>query len=167
MLQSHLDNDSIFFTLERNFIFADGWEYLNIYVQSQTGYQYEFYASNSDNDEGNCMLPAGILVGNVPDTGHFWDTFNLSYIAGSGAVYNLNQYANFNKLYSLLSLGTGFLSSGKPFWDKIPVNQDRFIVFRILKENTYQYYWVKVKLSNAILTIYNGKYQMDSITTGQ
>lgn len=66
------------------------------------------------------------------------------------------------------------MASTKPYWDKIPANQDRFIVFRILKGSEYQYIWVRVKLNNSILitgisilTVYNGKYQMNNIVTGQ
>lgn len=169
-----IDNDSIFFSLERNYIYVDGWEFLNIYVQSQTGHQYEFYASKSTNDEGNGLLPAGVQISNTPDSSHVWDTFKLSYISGSGVIYNLDEYANFDKLYSLYSSGTGDLFGLKPFWDKIPENQDRFLVFRILKNSSYQYYWIKVRLSynvttvgGGVLTVYNGKYQMNSITTGQ
>lgn len=65
-----IDGDSIFFSLERNYIFVDGWEFLNIYAQSKSGQQYEFYASKTNNDEGNCMLAAGVSVGNIPDADH-------------------------------------------------------------------------------------------------
>ena len=51
-------------------------------------------------------------------------------------------------------------------------NTDQYIVFRKLKGAQYQYYWLKVRNneqpggSNTI-QILNGKYQLNSITTGQ
>lgn len=56
----------------------------------------------------------------------------------------------------------------------LPFDTDKYIVFRKSKNNLYQYYWVRIRYTDELnlhlkytLSVLNGKYQMNSIITGQ
>lgn len=80
--------------------------------------------------------------------------------------------------YHWVSLNTNIYSKttrtilGRPIFGDVSTygTDDRYLIFRKLMGSNYQYYWVKLKYSNGIyryLTISTGKYQLNSIITGQ
>ena len=56
---------------------------------------------------------------------------------------------------------------GIPIFTSVSTMQDKYLVFRKQKGTSYLYFWVKLKYDSNGLNILNGKYQMDSIITGQ
>ena len=56
---------------------------------------------------------------------------------------------------------------GIPIFTSVSTTEDKYLVFRKQKGTSYLYFWVKVKYDSNGLNILNGKYQMDSIMTGQ
>jgi len=52
--------------------------------------------------------------------------------------------------------------------ENIRVNEDRYFVFRKRStSNVYTYFWIRVKYTGGIFYVYNGKFQRNSIITGQ
>ena len=62
------------------------------------------------------------------------------------------------------------------FKNDLPYNTDRYIFFRKFKTSGYMYYWVKIRYTDNVnilqyhdytISVASGKYQMNSIITGQ
>lgn len=87
----------------------------------------------------------------------------------SGSYYS----TYFSKLFQFNYDGYQYLTQG------MPRNKNQYIVLRKLKGTQYQYYWIRVRNDDSaplVITggdcrintkILNGKYQLNSITTGQ
>lgn len=87
----------------------------------------------------------------------------------------INKWVSINETNNEVYFGEGtILWPLNILQDVMPVNSERYVVFRKLKSTGYQYYWIKMKYTDELnlhlkytLSILNGKYQMNSIVTGQ
>lgn len=155
-----VDDDSLLFA-----IFKGGYTYISIGFKSSTGNQYEFYAGTHADSNSLHTLPAGVTVNATPDAGHTWQAFQPQ--AWFDTPFN-----------SELLLSEETSVDFATVWKDIP-NANRYIVFRRLKGSGYQYYWVKVGATftgvpmfvglqmTASTHVFNGRYQINSIVTGQ
>ena len=68
-------------------------------------------------------------------------------------------------------LGRSYIQGYPTFNTNIPFNTDKYIVLKKPKLAGNQYYWIKFRrtgvLGNETMEAINGKYQMNSIVTGQ
>ena len=161
-----IDGDSLKFYVQC-FNFFDNTDYLIIGTTS-TAYEYlnvkNYYHhinTNELNTTDTSMLITdvnavdGNTLINNSYSAHPWQPF----------VLNNNQYIGLSILYRTSLTDTMYVNG-------LFKNKDQYIVFRKLKGTQYQYYWIKVRnnevagLTNTI-QILNGKYQLNSITTGQ
>ncbi len=141
-----LDGDSILFSTDFTVSTGSGFSH-NIFIKPLSNNVYEHIAYSG------LFLPNTTI--NSTDTTKHW-----------------LQFANGNGSY-LLS-GTSVLYKFDLFTDYLPFNADRYIVFRKQKQNGYLYFWLKVRYTDDLnlhlsytLNVLNGKYQMNSIVTGQ
>jgi hypothetical protein len=122
------------------------------------------YDSTQTPDNGVNTIDGGILI-------------NDSYTANPWLPFITSPYQSI-ELLPYLSVSTLDLSmSDRPswFWYFMKKNIDQYIVLRKLEGSQYQYYWIKIRnviIHNATtyqnyVKIFNGKYQFNSITTGQ
>lgn len=171
-----IDGDTLLFAIFHTFtpiVFSqEEREHISIGFKSSTGNTYELYNLINYPEYTSSRglyhtLGAGVTVSDIPDSLHEW----IPFVAQQ-------YYATSFDKEILFSQNTGNVMSFdyKPAWEGAQgaFNQDRFIVFRKLKGTNYQYYWVRIKIiyKNILVGlpttfIYNGKYQMNSITTGQ
>ena len=157
-----IDGDSIRFYIN-NFNFfeiidylyisskSNQFEYLNVktYFHNTNTYQFDSTTLLTDVNAVN----SGVFIDNSYSA-HSWVPF----------IFTNNQYICASILYRTTDASPD-LKNG------LFKNTDQYIVFRKLKGAQYQYYWLKVRNneqpggSNTI-QILNGKYQLNSITTG-
>jgi len=141
------------------------FELLNV---KQDGFNYytnaydttHYYADASDVN----TLDSGIVVNDSYNT-HAW----LPFVFNAGRYYT----PLFSKLFQFNADGYQYLIQG------MPRNRNQYIILRKLKGTQYQYYWVRVRNDDSTpllvtgdnliinIKVLNGKYQMNSITTGQ
>lgn len=170
-----IDNDSLTFGLGSYFDYgpityfavktnSPNFEMLNV---KQDGFNlYEnaydtthYYADPSDVN----TLDSGIIINDSYNTNP-WIPFLFS------GTYYATYYS---KLFQFNYDGYQYLTQG------MPRNKNQYIVLRKLKGTQYQYYWIRVRNDDSaplVITggdcrintkILNGKYQLNSITTGQ
>ena len=178
-----IDGDTLLFAIFHTLTWIDftqvDREHISIGFQSSTGHTYEFYNLINYPEFTSTIglyhtLGAGVTVGDTPDSTHEWIPFESQQ-------FYTTSYDN-EILFSQTN-GNPISFDPRPYWEgaQDAFNQDRFIVFRRLKGTAYQYYWVRIKMldKSTVLQylilglplpttfIYDGKYQMNSITTGQ
>jgi len=178
-----VDGDTLLFAIFRKLVWVDfaqeEQEHISIGFQSSTGHAYEFYNLINYPEFTSTRglyhtLGAGVTVSDTPDSTHEW----IPFVAQQ---YYSTSYDK-EILFSQTS-GNPLSFDYKPYWEgeQGAFNQGRFIVFRRLKGTAYQYYWVRIKMldKSTVLQylilglplpttfIYDGKYKMNSITTGQ
>lgn len=119
-------------------------------------------------------INSGVLI-NDSYTANTWDTlfyFNPSATVSFGSYDLSGKYAT-SPLVSLHSDVDGI-----PWYKyEMPENTDQYIVFRKRINSQYQYYWLRTRNETVYssdsmnvtrtIKVLNGKYQMNSITTGQ
>ena len=158
-----VDDDSLLFV----FFTTTGWgtrRHITIGYKSSTGNQYEFYAGTQADSNSLNTLPRGVTVNGIPDAGHVWQPFTQQvwYTTRFDKEILLDEENSIDFVW---------------YWKDIP-NMERYIVFRRLRGAVYEYYWVWTGAMfttafpyNSPMTLgtflFNGKYQMNSITTGQ
>jgi len=178
-----VDGDTLLFAIFHTLTWIDftqvDREHISIGFQPSTGHTYEFYNLINYPEFTSTRglyhtLGAGVTVGDTPDSTHEWIPFESQQ-------FYTTSYDN-EILFSQTN-GNPISFDPYPYWEgaQDAFNQDRFIVFRRLKGTAYQYYWVRIKMldKSTVLQylilglplpttfIYDGKYQMNSITTGQ
>jgi hypothetical protein len=178
-----VDGDTLLFAIFHTLTWLDftqvDREHISIGFQPSTGHTYEFYNLINYPEFTSTRglyhtLGAGVTVGDTPDSTHEWIPFESQQ-------FYTTSYDN-EILFSQTN-GNPISFDPRPYWEgaQDAFNQDRFIVFRRLKGTAYQYYWVRIKMldKSTVLQylilglplpttfIYDGKYQMNSITTGQ
>jgi hypothetical protein len=122
---------------------------------------FEILTNNNFTNNNNHIttFAANFNVPNDIDTSYSWKTQNP-------ISAEWNEYDNFNFSFYFQAVDGGLNPIPIPQFSGFPSNNDRYIILRKLKGYSYQYYWIKLKNANG-LTLQNGRYQMDSITTGQ
>lgn len=95
-------------------------------------------------------------------------TINDNYADSLNSFESLT-YASYNQLFLVQK---NYVQQGTLDQFRFPINTDKYIVLRKSKVNGNQYYWIKMRregiyLINETIKAVSGKYQMNSITTGQ
>lgn len=140
-------------------------------------YPYNYFTNNIDSTypTGNIDVINGEVLINDFYTTNTWDS--LYYLSPDMAnTYGLPEYSGKYITLTWLNLHTDI--DGTP-WIRydMPKNIDQYIVLRKHINTQYQYYWIRTRNEIAYssdsstytqtIKILNGKYQMNSITTGQ
>lgn len=165
-----VDGDSLsfqFFTslsnedFTRNLIISTN--HSNFEILNTKEYPYNLNTSQYDNTQtpvNSNTINGGVLINDVY-TANTWTPF--FYVIQGFA----KPYISISTLDITLS-GWG-LPSGYTYGMKKDI--DQYIVLRKLKGTQHQYYWIKIRQDNSGASlgfkVLNGKYQMNSITTGQ
>ena len=179
-----VDGDSLLFCIRRIGSWAREQNFA-IYTKSSTGNIYEFLSTknNSPYVEYYPFTPLnqGVTIPSAIDTTLYqWNAdvqFNPYYYDNIGNTEYDNHFgitgasvSGFTALEYCHNNGNGTFDCR---WLKAGTN---YFVFRRLKPTGYQYYWVKLINSVGLASVYgtgmyfrieNGKYQMNSIITGQ
>lgn len=165
-----IDNDSILFTIL--YQYRPGFNTLTfkILYNAFNGTNYEYLTNNITSPYLE-DLPYGANVLRL-DSGYYWKPAHFE--------------ENVNGFNSYLYKFDGDITVPVVTLD-LPLDTDRYFVFRKQKASSYQYYWLKARLtydsvlvdsviqyngtlsdinSGFIVNILNGKFQMDSIITG-
>ena len=162
-----IDDDSIGFQINQSF--NPGFSILSFTIgtKSSAGNSYEFYNNTLDDSVQMSYLSAGINVTHL-------DTVKWipSFVVPNGLPTTQFTFDGFDRVRQIYE-GTILTI---PVMLHMPENTNKYFVFRKQKGSSYMYYWVKANVSyNAAETknygytvnILDGKYQMDSIITGQ
>ena len=183
-----IDGDSIGFVMRYGYDGNGGYaasENISIFTKSSTGNTYEFLSVK--NHQVWAPLATGVTISNNVDTMYEWNS-NLTNPFYYPLITNYERFDNnfgftawefqLNDFYLTTSL-SNINDNAANFFDYI-IDGENYFVFRRLKPNGYQYYWVKIiswsPVTMALLygsgngtffRIENGKYQMNSIVTGQ
>jgi hypothetical protein len=149
-----VDGDSIEFSLTMySFqLCGDCLEKLQIKFENSTSNYDVLVLNTADSMYTITTVATSVTIPNNIDTSYHWETLSNNIYTRSAAT-----------LY------------GSPFFQDLSNygTNDRYLVFRKLKGSNYQYYWIKLKYPiganyiNGYLTILTGKYQLNSIITGQ
>lgn len=125
---------------------VDAYEYVTN-AEDVTLPGYQFYFAH--------VFSSGVTINNTLDSTKQWKSVKNSYPYKLG----INGGTIFPSVYQLMSL---------------PIDVDQYLVFRKFKLTGYQYYWVKIRYTDNLnlhltytLSVINGRYQMNSIITGQ
>lgn len=114
-------------------------------------------------------LPTNINVPSSLDSNYNWTNSKLYSDNDNGGYIDPNAYISGYEFF-----GSSIAPLFRLF--SIAIDEDRFFVFRKIKGSAYQYYWVKVKYTPNIagqngggyaFNVLTGKYQLNSIITGQ
>ena len=145
-----VDNDSIEFTFV---IESNGYNTNNERLYSES------FLIETDY---NAIYNYGFLVG-LSNGGSSSDDLS-ALVAGISIPSTIN-----NASYYWQNSGSWLAAPqiGIPIFTGVSTMQDKYLVFRKQKGTSYLYFWVKLKYDSNGLNILNGKYQMDSIITGQ
>lgn len=159
-----LDGDSLSFTMGVGG-YATSWSGLaldyycdiNIPFQSDTsGYRLLGYSTSFDLSSATfgALLDSGV-------------TINDNY---SDTLYSFAEHSSTDGHTFLVQRNYEQQSTYDQF--RFPLNTDKYIVLRKAKSTGNQYYWIKFRREgiyyiNETITAVSGKYQMNSITTGQ
>ncbi|MCC6583935.1 MAG: hypothetical protein IT271_09550 [Chitinophagales bacterium] len=165
-----VDGDSLsfqFFTglfnedFTRNLIISTN--HPNFEILNTKEYPYNLNTNQYDNTQTPVdanTINEGILI-NDAYTANPWLPF-IYVVSGFAKPY-------INAATLDISLSGWGLPSGYTYGMK--KNTDQYIVLRKLKNSQHQYYWIRVRQDNngpyPGFKVLNGKYQMNSITTGQ
>ena len=156
-----VDGDSLGFVLRKN-PYVTLCEILSVNFKSSTNNTYEFLSLKNSNQL--VSLPLGKSISNVLDSNYQWSSAETQM-----TQFLISGYERFDKTFGL----SGCLPLVGPYIESGFFTGDNYLVFRKLKPTGYLYYWIKVShlqiyiLSNGNLSVLNGKYQMNSIVTGQ
>jgi hypothetical protein len=155
-----IDGDSIKFRLSYGW---GNWVSGKQFLINTTGTSstFEILTKNSFIDSSYYIttVSANFNIPNDIDNSYSWITQNP--IKPEWYEYN-----NFNFSFYFHTEGGAGPLNGIPLFSGFQSNGDSYIILRKLKGSSYQYYWIKINNSNA-LTILIGKYQLNSIITGQ
>ena len=161
-----IDEDSIGFKINYN-VGPGSILNFNIASKSSGGNSYEFYNNMLDDSVQMSYLPAGINVTHLDSV-----SWIPSFEVPDGVPSSQLTFEGFDRM-RLIFEGTILFN---PITFRIPENTNKYFVFRKQKGNSYMYFWVKATVSYDVnepknsgysINILNGKYQMDSIITGQ
>ncbi len=145
-----VDNDSIEFTFVTEF---------NGYNTNNEKLYNEFFLIESDY---NAIYNYSFLVNISNGSSSSSDLSAL--VAGVSIPSAIN-----NASYYWQSSGSWLAvpQMGIPVFTSVSTTEDKYLVFRKQKGTSYLYFWIKVKYDSNGLNVLNGKYQMNSIITGQ
>ena len=143
-----VDDDSIEFSLKRSSAIMCGncMETVKIVFKNTTTNYESLVLNNTDSTYNITTVAAGVTIPNGLDSTYHWVILNSNVYTRNASTIVLTP-----KFSDLSNYGT----------------DDRYLIFRKLKGANYQYYWIKLKYPNYyFLHVLNGKYQLNSITTG-
>lgn len=149
-----VDGDSIEFSLTKYSanLCGDCTEKLQIKFENATTNYESLVLNTADPINVITTVATGVAVPTNIDTTYHWETLtNNIYSRYASTIVGRTIFSD------LSNFGT----------------DDRYLIFRKLKGSNYQYYWIKLKYPsgtssfNGYLTILVGKYQLNSIITGQ
>ena len=148
MKMLYIDGDSILFLTSFSVGLFGGFTHqINIQVYSDNAYEY---ISNKGFISANIQIDSS-------DTTNQWTLF--AYGSSSYQLVRVTITYSFDL-----------------FKNDLPYNTDRYIIFRKFKTSGYMYYWVKIRYTDNVnilqyhdytISVASGKYQMNSIITGQ
>lgn len=156
-----VDGDSLGFVLRWN-PYVTLCEILSVNYKSSSNSIYEFLSLKNGSEL--ISLPLGKSISSVLDSNYQWNPAGTQM-----PQFLIPGYERFDKTFGL----SGCLPLVGPYIESGFFTGDNYLVFRKLKPTGYLYYWIKVShlqiyiLSNGNLNVLNGKYQMNSIVTGQ
>lgn len=150
-----INGDSIEFAtvFSENLGHDDHW--IKIIPSGDANYQYLTSADTTPwSYKFSAHYPTNVSTDSLPGSNRAWrDVINDTY--GS----------------ELMVFGSTIWSDPRVFSD-MPENEDRFVIFRKQSGSNYVYFWLRFRYTNFLymqftLTVLDGKYQMNSIITGQ
>ncbi len=159
-----VDGDSIKFKIIRSIYMLPRQDFFITFKNPNAGFQFltEIDSSNPTNTYKELRpIAAGI---NIPsqissDTTLVW----TNQYATQTIPYNNTSYYDADGFY----FGHEDSDINNRGHHSINVGDIKYIVFRKPVGNNYQYYWVKLQYNLTDFSVLNGRYQMNSITTGQ
>lgn len=164
-----IDNDSLIFRIVYEYGSGYGTIIFGISYNSSNGSNFEYLTNNLASVQME-DLPYGTNLVRL-DSGHYWKPA-VDFGTGNGF-----ERAMFRAELNTLTHPTL----------NLPLDTDRYFVFRKQKASSYQYYWLRARLrydsvlvdsvlqhngnifdinNGYVVDILNGKFQMDSIITG-
>ena len=148
-----LDGDALLFSTTANIVFAGGSTH-DFYINPGSPNSYE-YLANTQYYSYATPIEANVRI-------------NQNDLDG------INKWITLNTTNNQIYFGAGTILPYNILENIIPLSTNRYIVFRKTKASGYQYCWVKIKYekdsnitNKYTLSVLDGKYQMDSIITGQ